>query len=162
MFALKNILLLVIFVITTSGCNVIKQFNFQDIRMDEMSPIGVQGLIFQDNYYILRSSDTLCVYVDEAKLWESNDFWNTGDELPLPTIYVDSVEISDFTVTRLGQLITIFDADGNQIGQHGGGYTLCPIDLDLSEGDHSLTVNITSTSGIEYSLAIDFEVVLDT
>jgi|GEM_PF-5998100 len=156
---LKNILLILVIALPLYGCSILQDISFVDTQ--EKSPLGVRGLIFQNNQYMLNSNDELCVFVDEMELWERDDYWNSIEDIPLPTIQLDSNIVLDFTIDRPNSITTIMDDDGNVIGEHGLGFTVCPVSLNLSEGIHNLVTSISSTSGNLYSLNIDFVVIND-
>ena len=115
----------------------------------------------EDNRYILASSEQLCIHIDEHNLWEPGDFWDTYNAPPVPEITIDSIKISDFGFSQIMTVVTRYDETGHVAGQHSGGYEVCPVGLNLSEGNHNLIVTISSTSGIVYSLERDFVVVRD-
>jgi hypothetical protein len=111
----------------------------------------------------LHTLNLLWVHLDEFELWEAGDherdvFWGImrtthieidGNVQPRHRLWFSSLDM----------LIPRMDENGNLIGSHGGGVSICTDITELREGSHLVSIRFSTTSGKTYEYRWAFEIV---
>lgn len=114
---------------------------------------------------VLRSTNFVCVHLDEAVLWETNEYAQDVFERieSTSTLSIDDVTIpSDnvFVSRPLETLTYKYDDAGRLIGSHGAGISICTPSTTLAHGAYTGIIMFSSGSDEMYEYEWVFNIAI--
>jgi hypothetical protein len=114
------------------------------------------------NQGLVTSPTSICVLIDDSKLWEIGDF---GDEKveylisgSLNKIDDILVEVDRFSIFKNGPPIVLYDKNEKMVGSLANGFSYCSKAIKLAAGNHQASIAMKTRSGKLFLYSWRFQV----